>query len=355
MEKQILLLMTSLFVMCACSKKETTGEKETGYLTLNIIQGASLKADVEITDYMLRISDGQTEFVKERIGDLPEQIALPVGSYTVEAYSMEFLQPQFDMPFYSGKTTVEIEAGETNEILLTCSQGNAGVKVVWSNDFPKKFQTYEAQITCDEGYLHYSSEETRTGYFLPGTVSVTILADGQTINGGTITLFARDMVTANLRPKESLSGGLTIEIFIDETVNPREVEVIVDPDYRTVEPNSETNPYSIEQATKHQGENGVWVEGYIVGSKPSTGFDFVNPETWQNTNIVLADDIDETSDGNVIFVELTSAAQRNAIGLVGSTGQDYNDRLHRIVLIKGSLLAYQSRAGLRNITNYSFK
>ena len=348
MEKQILLLMTSLFVMCACSKKETTGEKETGYLTLNIIQGASLKADVEITDYMLRISDGQTEFVKERIGDLPEQIALPVGSYTVEAYSMEFLQPQFDMPFYSGKTTVEIEAGETNEILLTCSQGNAGVKVVWSNDFPKKFQTYEAQITCDEGYLHYSSEETRTGYFLPGTVSVTILADGQTINGGTITLFARDMVTANLRPKESLSGGLTIEISVDVTVNPREVEVIVDPDYRTVEPNSETNPYSIEQAIEHQGENGVWVEGYIVGA--TTAQNFVTGNI-QATVLVLADDVEETSSTKTILVQLQSGTKpREDLNLV-----DNPENLYQKVAVKGNLATYSSRPGLLNTSDYSFK
>lgn len=349
MKRQILLLMMALFVMCACSKKETSGGKEPGYLTLNIAQGASMKAGIEITDFILRISDGTTDLIKERIRELPEQIVLPAGSYTIEAYSMDFFGPRFDMPVYSGKTIVEIEAGEISEASLVCSQSNAGVKVVWSSDFPKMFSTYQAQIDCDEGYLNYTSNETRTGYFLPGKVSITILADGLTINGGTMVLAAKDMVTANLRTKESPSGNMSIEISVDESVNEREVDVTVDPNYRIGVPNSETNPYSIAQAIEHQGENAVWVQGYIVGSKPSSGYDFVNG-AWQTTNIVLADDIDETSDTKVVFVELLSGTYRTNLNLV-----DNKDLIHQMILIKGNLLAYQSRSGLRNLTSYSFK
>ena len=358
MEKKGFLLILSLFVMFACSK--TPEEKGTGYLTLNISQGAGLKADVEITDFTLRINDGYADVFHKRIGDFPEQIALPVGSYTVEAYSMVFDVPKFDVPFYTGKTIIEIEAGETTAASLVCSQGNAGIKVVWAGDFPDLYDTYQAQINSNEGYLTYSSTETRTGYFLPGTVSVSVLADGLTINSGTITLAARDLVTATLRTKETSSGSLTIDISIDVTVNEREVDVIIDPGY-TGE-NSETNPYSVSQAIAHYeengAENGVWITGYIVGSKPSTtsDFNFING-TWLNTNIAIADDIDETKDYNVIFVELTNAAQRNTIGLVGSTSQNYSDRLHRKVLIKGNLRSFYSppHAGLRDITDYSLK
>jgi len=286
--------------------------------------------------------------LKMRISDLPEQINLPVGVYTIEAYSMEFSAPRFEMPFYSGKTTVEIEADETKEVSLVCSLGNAGIKVVWTSAFSVQYNTFQAQIHSNEGYLNYSSTEERTGYFLPGTVTVTVLADGLTINAGTIPLGARDMVTAIMRPASLESGGLTIEISIDETVNDRIVDVLVDPDQLVELPNSATNPYNIAQAIANQNKNDVWVEGYIVGSKPSSGYDFVNG-TWQNTNIVLADDINETNDRNVIFVELSAGSYRTNLNLLTNP-----EHLHKKILIKGNLAQYQSRSGLRNLAGFSF-
>jgi len=351
MNMRALLLIFSVFVICACSI--VPKEKGTGYLTLNISQSTSIKAGIEIEDFILRINDGHVDVLKKRIGDLLEDaIELPAGTYTIDVYSIEFSDPKFEMPFYSGKTTVVIEAEETSEVSLVCSQGNAGIKVVWSDDFSKLFETYDAQIICDEGYLHYSSTEERTGYFLPGTVSVIIHADGQTINAGNIILAARDMVTAYLQPKmEEIppDGSLSINIFIDETVNNREIEITVDPDSNDNQnsDNNESNPYNIAEAIERQGENGVWVTGYIVGAKPATAsdFDFVGG-VWQNGNIVLADDIDENNQKNVIFVELQYVAYRNPLNLVNNP-----TNLHRKVLLKGNLRTYYSCAGLRDLSD----
>jgi len=343
MQKIFILLILLVFAMYSCSEKET--EKENGFLTLNISQSASLKADIVITDFTLRILSGSVEILKERIGDLPEQIALPAGIYTVEAYSVEFSEPKFEMPLYYGKTIIEIESGETSTASLVCSLGNAGIRIVWQEIFSTLFATYQAQIDCNEGYLVYSSNETRTGYFLPGTVTVTIHADGQAINGGTFNIAARDMATVIMQPKEAPTGELTIEITIDDTVNNRELEIIVDPDNIA---NSETNPYTIAKAIEQQGENAKWITGYIVGSKPSVGYDFVSG-IWQNTNIVLADNLNETDDRNVIFVELLTAAYRNPLNLITNPAN-----IHRKILIKGNLIQYQSRAGLRNLSDFSF-
>jgi hypothetical protein len=351
MRKVVLFLILSVFLTYACSKKETH-KTASGYLTLNISQSTSLKNDIDINEFILKISDSRGALLEEYISDLPERIELPVGSYVIEAYSIEFSEPKFDTPFYLGRTVVEIVSGETREASLVCSQGNAGIKLVWSNDFRLLFSTYHAQIRCNEGYLSYSSTETRTGYFLPGTVTVTILADGQTINGGTITLAAKDMVTVALRPKDaSSSGNISISMSIDETVNERDEEIIIDPEDINTGANSETNPYTIAQAIAKQGETEVWVVGYIVGAKPSSGYNFVNPDTWQATNIVLADNIAETNDNNVVFVELLSGSKyRTNLNLM-----DHAANLHRRVLIKGNLLQYQSRSGLRNLKDYSFQ
>ena len=355
MDKRVLYLILSVFFMYACSEKEKTEEKEKGFLVLNISQGTNLKTEVELTDFILRISDSSSEILKGRIGDLPGQLALPEGNYTVEVYSMEFSEPKFEMPFYYGQTTVEIVPGVTKEAALTCSQGNAGVRIIWSNDFSVMYSTYQAQINSNEGYLHYSSSETRTGYFLPGTVSITIMADGQTINGGAITLAAQDQVIANLQVKEATMGDLTFNISIDYMVNERELEIIIDPDDIASLPNSETNPYTVAQAIERQGlnETGVWVTGYIVGSRSTSGnsANFVISENWRDSNVVLADNKDETASGNCISVELPSATQtsppthpRLFLNLI-----DNPENLHRKVIIRGNLASYFSNPGLRNV------
>ena len=346
MKTRFLLLFLSFFVICACS--DSPEEKGTGYLTLNINQSSSQKSEVEIEDFILRISNGYVEVINNRINRLPAEIALPVGVYTVEAYSMDFSDPKFETPFYYGRTTVEIEDGETKEASLVCSQGNAGINVVWADDFPFLYKTFYALIETNEDYLHYASNETRTGYFLPGTVSIVIHADGFFINGGTITLAARDMVTATLSPKyeRSPSGGFIIDISIDQTVNEREVTVIADPEH--LFPNSEKHPYNIETAIKRQGENAVWITGYIVGANPSSGHVFYDSDNWQATNIVLADNISETDDLNVIFVQLPSGQHRDRLNLM-----EHPDNLHRKVIIRGNLTRYFQRSGLMNPTSSS--
>jgi hypothetical protein len=341
--KQILLWLLPVMMMCACAKKETG----TGILILNISQTASPKAGVELADFTMRINNGQADMFKERIADLPAEIILPVGTYTIEAYSQEFAEPQFETPFYSGSATVAIKAGETSEASLVCSQGNAGVKILWAGSFPSAYRTYQAQLHCDAGYLNYSSTETRTGYFLPGTVSISIQADGQIINGGTITLAAKELLTVTLQPKETTSGNLSVNISVDETVNNRELSITVDPENAGT--GSETNPYTIEQAIARQGENDVWITGYIVGAKPSSGVNYANRDTWQSTNIVLADDVAETG-SKCIFVELLSGSgYRTNLNLI-----DKPENLHRKVKIKGDLMPYNTGAGLKNLLGFSF-
>ena len=341
MNRQILFFILFLFVVSACSKKETPDEKGTGYLTLNISQESSLKADVEIEDFILRISDNQSaEILNERIGDLPALIVLPVGHYTIEAYSVVFSGPKFETPRYSGSVGVDIEAGETKGISLVCTQSNAGIKLVWGSGFSAAYSTYQAQITCDAGYLTYSSSESRTGYFLPGTVTITIMADGQTINGGTVILAARDMVTVTLQPKEMPSGNLSIDFSIDETVNNREVEIIVDPEYTGA--NSETNPYSVAQALTRPDETAVWVVGYIVGARTTGGW-----SSTTQTNIVIADVPGETDLAKTMAIQLPTGTIREALNVV-----DNPALINKKILLKCNLVDYFGR-GLQNISSYS--
>ena len=356
MKTRTMLLILSLFVICACS--QAPEEKGTGYLTLNISQSTSLKAaGIEIENFTIRISNGNAEVLKLRVGDMSDEIALSAGTYTIEAYSAEFSDPKFETPLYSGKTTVDIEAGETNEASLVCALGNAGIKVVWSDEF-SIFSTYYAQIDCNEGHLTYYppsndlSTGDKTGYFLPGTVSVFIMADGQNIYGGTITMAAGDIVTAALKLKieeKPSEGGLSIKISIDETVNNRNVEIVFDPNdtgNQNSGDNSQTNPYTVAEgiAKQNQGENGVWVMGYIVAA--NTAQNFTTGST-QASVLVLADDAAETNYTKTILVQLQSGSKPRELNL-----PEHPDNLFQKVAIQGNLATYSSRSGLINTIDY---
>lgn len=345
MKRQVLILSLSLFMLGTCTKPETS--EQTGFLVLNI-SGTDLKAGIETADFTLRIGNNDGVAVLQRVGDISGQISLNAGTYTFEVYSGIFSEPKFETPNYRGAKEIEIIAGATTEASLTCSQNNAGIRIVWADEFADRYQTYQAEVRCDQGYLTYSSAESRTGYFLPGDVSLKISADGQTFTGGNIALAAKDMVTATLYPKESPSGMLAIDIAIDETVNERDIEVTLEPEENTE--NSETDPYTVANAITRQGEADVWVTGYIVGSKPSSGWDFTSTVDWQASNILVADAAAETDDTKCIPVELPAGSIRNNLNLVANP-----ELLHQKILIKGSLDTYYSRPGLRNISAYSIK
>jgi hypothetical protein len=348
MKKYVFLIIVSLFVLRACSEKEKNIEKGTGYLALNIDRSRELKTDLQIEEFTLLIStESGTVVVSEKIKNLPEQIALPVDRYTVRIFSVDFLEPKFDLPCYSGETEIEIIAGQTQNVSLICTQSNAGIKVLWSPEFAERYQTYQAELFSGTERLVYSASETRTGYFLPGKVEVYIHADGRQMYGGVIALNAGDLVNLSLRPVENLSGMLSIQITVDETANTRDVEMILEPSAA----NSQENPYSVAEAITLT-EDGVWVEGYIVGSKPSASWDFTDSDLWQSSNIIVADATTETDRTKCMPVELGAASSTVRINLNLS---DNPGNLGKKIIIKGDLKTYYSQPGLRNISAWSFQ
>ena len=98
-----------------------------------------------------------------------------------------------------------------------------------------------------------------------------------------------------------------------------------------------------------------WVEGYIVGYVAGTNykqtvFDIGNVES----NIVLADNSNETSFQYVVPVQLVSntpyASVRRALNL-----SDNAWNLGRKVMVRGNIAAYMSTTGVKNAAEYVFE
>lgn len=121
---------------------------------------------------------------------------------------------------------------------------------------------------------------------------------------------------------------------------------------------SEDEPYSVAEAIAaydaDETQADTWVKGYIVGyvssislSESSAVFSADDAAT---TNIMLADETDETDYTNCLIIQLPSGDVREALNL-----SDNPDNLGRKVTLCGSLERYFGTYGLKSVTEYSFE
>ena len=125
---------------------------------------------------------------------------------------------------------------------------------------------------------------------------------------------------------------------------------------------TEAAPYDVEAAMYYQGskDNGEfkYVKGYIVGvweNKDENGNDtypnnFAKFEApfYTNENILLATSASETSEENVMCVQLPAGEIRDALNLPSNA-----DVLGKEVLLAGTLESYNSMPGLKNTCYYA--
>ena len=165
--------------------------------------------------------------------------------------------------------------------------------------------------------------KTGTNFAVEGTLTTT---------GGTLTI----SVTATESGEYSDVLVLTAGEIIKE-VNVTATVIKMDGD------GTEENPYSVADviALANPGVK-AWVEGYIVGSMNNNKLE----ETPTNaTNIALATTADDTE--NIIPVQLPSGNVRTALNVV-----DNPSNLGAKVAIYGTLEAYFSKPGVKNVSDY---
>ena len=93
------------------------------------------------------------------------------------------------------------------------------------------------------------------------------------------------------------------------------------------------------------------VKGYIVGSIDGKSIDDANfsGTAVSTTNLLIADDADETDITKCLAVQLPSGAVRDALNLV-----DNPSNYKKLVILTGSLEKYFGVAGLKSVKEYSF-
>ncbi len=110
------------------------------------------------------------------------------------------------------------------------------------------------------------------------------------------------------------------------------------------------DPYNVAHAIAFNTGTNQWVEGYIVGVMDTTVDPFApsfEPPFNTPSNIMIADDPDETSLTNVLIVQLLVGDIRNVLNLV-----DNPDNIGKQVKLLGNLESYFGQAGMRGTSGY---
>lgn len=127
-----------------------------------------------------------------------------------------------------------------------------------------------------------------------------------------------------------------------------EGEAVVDPG-TDVEPEgsgTESSPYNVAAATTNQGAS-KWVTGYIVGVVDGEGMDISTESKFDapytiKTNVLLADNADETDFTKCFPVQLPTGAIRDGLNLVDNATLDGQK-----VKLYGSLETYFGKPGIK--------
>ena len=226
------ILYAALIGLCGCSSTEVI-EKGEGTLRVKLQLDPQVVIAVKSADvatFSLEISqDGQVVKKVSPVGAEVEPISLTSGSYSVRAYSQDFTVPAFDTPVYEGSTSATIASGNETAVAITCKQSNAGIQIEFTDTFLTNHTTYFVTVSQIAGALTFSSEDViagRVGYFLPGTATITVTADGveyeQEIDLESCRLY--NVTIDDAAPV--VSGDLNVGITVDTNVVTEDVAVV---------------------------------------------------------------------------------------------------------------------------------
>ncbi len=367
MKKPLYLLAAAMLMLASCSKENDVAPGF-GKLAINasVTPEVTLKATIDqsvVNGYNLTLTDNSDNSVKFNgtIASFTSPMELPAGTYTAVVKSEDFTAPAFSKPVYGvTKSDITIASNQTTEATLQAAQTNAGVKVAYDAQMATSFpgKTATTTITDANGSLLYASDESRIGYFTPGSVTVKVTFDGKEYTQSlTLAAGKNKEVTVNITPKPATPSLLNLTISVDETFEDKadswtfdEKPVVVPGDG-----SSKEKAFTVAELIANQSAGtGKWVKGYIIGfatgspySLKTTGF-----SSTENTNVVLADSPTEKDKAKWAPAKLASGQTpdiRTAVGL-------YSNPTHigKFVYLKGDPGAGFSVPAINNCKEFSF-
>jgi hypothetical protein len=247
-----IIILTWAGMILSC-QKEDSSSLEKGIVVVNIglflnvsevenqLKSYFIPSDAA-DDFTVAIYDNRNnnqvlQFAK--VSEMPEEISLDPGQYYITAHSNNNLPAAFENPYYFGKSEVfTITSGGQTAVTINCALANTIVSVTYTESLRSNYTDYTATVSTSAGSLVYTRDETRSGYFQPLPINITVQLKYQK-NDGTIELktITGIIPAPEARKKyevkveaSSLHGTGAFGIVVDETAIPVEVVPITDND-----------------------------------------------------------------------------------------------------------------------------
>ena len=242
------IMIIAAAVLCSC-KKEKQGDG-VGTLQMKVsasgdyVTKASTNSDIkEFVITITRPADGWQR-VYPRYADMPLNVELGSGAYTVTASSLYTEDAAWDQPIYRGSADFTIAAGEMTPVSLVCTLANMKVTVVPTQDFLNQVSSFEVTVTnaaswtaAVEGVntLVWNAEKIENGdagYFTVAPLSIKVdgfrsIDNSEASAGLTISnVAARDHHVIHLDAR--VVGEATFTLVIDDEVVQKDDNVFVD-------------------------------------------------------------------------------------------------------------------------------
>ncbi len=118
-------------------------------------------------DYTIRIVQ-QSDTVQsyDRFDEMPSEVELKEGAYTLIASKGDNLPSAFENPYFEGSADFTVKAGMSTPIDVTCTLGNARITVDYTEDFKEAYSDYTVLLSSafTSGSLEIKKGETRPAY-----------------------------------------------------------------------------------------------------------------------------------------------------------------------------------------------
>ena len=164
MKQNLLYLILGIFLLASCQQEELTESKDAyGYLSLrsiiaqieNVNNPASRAAlpMIDTEALFVKICEGDKEVITYEPGEVPEQIPLPIGTYTAKAYNAAYqtyeswAEDAQGEPVFYGEETFTITADTHTEVTLEVSLYNFGITFQLGDNFGTYFKTEQTELT----------------------------------------------------------------------------------------------------------------------------------------------------------------------------------------------------------------
>lgn len=246
----IILFVGTILGLVSC--KEDTGIADAEGI-LNLSVGVSDKVEVVSRSLAeeeqnvlgenckIRIYSGETLVQKyQGIDNLPAEIALANGNYSVRVTAGDSVAASFEQRFFEGIKEFAIAKGETSTVEVNCGIANTVVAIAWDQSLQEVFKgDCQVTITSATGELVYSSANADAkGYFslpednrkLTCKFSATTLGGEEYVRTTELS-DVKDATLYNLTysyssVEQGPTGGAALQIQIDETPLIEEEHVI---------------------------------------------------------------------------------------------------------------------------------